>query len=214
MRKSEEGNIKTNREFNDYELIYLFTQGDEEALLLLMQKYKRVSYLYIDRYYYSMPKLLDRHDMYQMSLISLYNAILTYNEEKNSSFSTYFSVILNHDLLMYIRKLKKEANRSNLNTISLDQEIRDSDGIYLIESIANDREEFEPNQYVSNRAMHSVIDEQLKQFDNKEQEVFRLWMNGYTYLEICEQVDLNRKKVEYIIRKIKGTLKLSLYDWK
>lgn len=209
--KKKENNVKES--INDYELIYLFTQGEEEALTLLIQRYKRITFFYINRYFALFPKYLDKHEMYQISLVSLYNAILTFNEKKENTFSTYFCVVLEHDLLMYIRHMRKNSNLCNFNALSLDQAINESEGLYYMDTMVNKREEYDPVKYASQKEMHKEIEKQLLFFEEKERVVFHLWMEGYTYREISESTSLDKKKIEYIIHKVKGQLKVSLSEW-
>lgn len=72
-----------NERINDYELIEKFNKGEEEAFLELMERYKKVSKIYIERYCALYPTYLDASELHQLSLLSLYNSILNYDKDMN-----------------------------------------------------------------------------------------------------------------------------------
>ena len=198
---------------NENEIIELVKNGDEDAFAMLMNTYKAITYMYIDRYSLLYPNLLDRKELYQLSLMSLYNSALSYDPSMENAFSTYYAVLLEHDILMHLRMLATDKHRSNLNTISLDGVIAETDGVYLVDTLVNKNEKFSPEKYVDNDALYQQITTCLSNFSPKEADVFRMWMRGYSYSEISKKHQISEKSVEYTIRKIRVQMRNSLKEW-
>ena len=198
---------------NENEIIELVKNGDEDAFAMLMNTYKAITYMYIDRYSLLYPNLLDRKELYQLSLMSLYNSASSYDPGMENAFSTYYAVLLELDILMHLRMLATDKHRSNLNTISLDGVIAETDGVYLVDTLVNKNEKFSPEKYVDNDALYQQITTCLSNFSSKEADVFRMWMRGYSYSEISKKHQISEKSVEYTIRKIRVQMRNSLKEW-
>ena len=89
-------------ELNDYELLYLISDGNEYAEYLLYKKYNALLYskmkdLNVFKKYYD--------DFYQEGLIAMMIAIKTYDMNMPSSFYTYLCVIVKRRFLRYYKYL-------------------------------------------------------------------------------------------------------------
>ncbi|NBK96886.1 MAG: sigma-70 family RNA polymerase sigma factor [Clostridia bacterium] len=195
---------------DDHELIDLVLQGDEKALAILMDKYKamlfRILYAYRDR-------LMDKFDakeLYQLSTISLYHAVLSYNSDTKCSFSTYLKIIVDRDILAYVRRMQRDRNKANLYSISLDQEVKEADGLYLVEMVENNQSYFDPHELLAFKELGTLVNEQLAAFSKQEQQVFWLWYAGYRYHEIAQISGYNEKKIGYLLMRMRKKLKGSI----
>ena len=105
---------------NDYELIYLIqNHQDGIALEFLFKKYKRLIWKYIHQYdvpYY------EQDDFFQEGLIMHHKAVMTFNEEKNKTFTRYFELILKRRFWALLKRLPKHEIK----------EIPDIQGGYII----------------------------------------------------------------------------------
>lgn len=93
-----------NYKYNDNELLYLFSEGVEEAEEILFKKYvglinKRISSFKIQS--------RDKDDFFQEGMMMLVIAIKTYSDRYNKTFNKYFDLILQR---RFIKLLKKDAN--------------------------------------------------------------------------------------------------------
>lgn len=195
---------------NDYELIYLVVQGDDVALEELIEKYKGLMYKTLNAYRDILKDKFDVKELYQITLISLYHAILTYNDNMECSFTTYLKIILDRDILAYIRVLNRDRNRANLYSVSLDQVVKEGDNTYLVDMVENNQRDYDPKDLLNRKELETLIDEQLTSFTKQEQQVFRLWCSGYRYDEIASICDYEERKISYLLSKIKKKLKGSI----
>lgn len=90
--------------YNDNELLYLFSEGIEEALEILLEKYvglirKRISTFKIQMRF--------RDDFLQEGYMALLIAIRTYYQESPKTFNKYFDLILQR---RFIKILKSDKN--------------------------------------------------------------------------------------------------------
>lgn len=78
--------------YNDYELIYLIqSEGIEEALVIMINKYKFMIYKYL--YLYKVREV-DHEDFIQEGNILINYSILKFDEKKGKSFTRFFELLL------------------------------------------------------------------------------------------------------------------------
>lgn len=198
------------RSINDAELIRLVLENDEAALELLIKKYKRVLHYTVNQYKNRYQENYDFHELYQISLISLYRAVLSYKEDMGCSFYTFLQIVIERDILTYYRQLHREKNKLNRMAVSLDQCVKENEGLHLIDMIENNQKEFNPEDYFVQKEWQAFLKKEMEQMSEEEQQIFQLWMEGYRYEEIAEQLQINTRRVGYMISKIKKKLKGSI----
>ncbi|MCR5112691.1 MAG: hypothetical protein K6A63_02005, partial [Acholeplasmatales bacterium] len=80
---------------NDYELLYLYKEGNERALDILFYKYEHLIETVVNDY---MPYGDSRPDMVQEGRIILFNCIKSFNEYIGVTFYSYFVIALRRKL--------------------------------------------------------------------------------------------------------------------
>lgn len=113
-----------------------------------------------------------------------------------------------------MRSVRTQKNKSNVFAISLDNEINETNGVYLVETLENTNDAFEPEKYANNAIFYECIETHLKKYPFDERDIFKMWMEGFSYSEISEKYKISHKQVEYIIHKIKVYLRTVLKDWR
>jgi RNA polymerase sporulation-specific sigma factor len=93
------------RNYNDFEIIDLINQGNEEALELMFEKYKYLVAKKISGF-----NLTDEFDdCFQEGMIVLYKSIRKFNDSRNKSFTRYFEGNLEHHFISMIRTRQRRA---------------------------------------------------------------------------------------------------------
>lgn len=94
-------------QYNDYELLYLISEFDEEAETILFNKYMNLIRSRIKGF-----KIVSRYkeDYMQEGLFMLVVAIRTYNQDFKKTFNKYFDLILQR---RFIHLLMREKNYFN-----------------------------------------------------------------------------------------------------
>ncbi len=189
---------------NDYELLYLISESDEEAYNSLYKKYGEMIKMEAKKLYYSYRYLgISWDDIYQAGLYGLNSAIKNFDEHKGVLFYTYVKIFVKHEFQTLIRDHSREKHNVLSNSISLDKEIDDDGNCIdsLIDAKVNNIEEFYAN-------------ERMKQILNFKYElsflnslIYELKINNFTNKEISILLDLDYKKVDNAIHSIKNKLR-------
>lgn len=124
--------------FNDYELLYLFKEGEEAAFKELANKYTHyLAKLFRDGRDYNIP----RNDYIQEGLIVLGKAAKSFKMDGNISFFTFYSICLSRYLLKVSKKYyffreTKEYNQDFI--VNKDNHYFD----FVINKLLNDEDEY------------------------------------------------------------------------
>ena len=195
---------------SDNELLYLYHQGDEEALTLLIEKYRRIMGAYARGYTGRVKTSCEISDIYQVALISLYNAVNSYKENMGCRFSSYFKIVMERSVYNYIRHLYSDICRANREAISIDQMVSDYEGIYVVDTIAASKEQGDPSWAIEVNDIMQNVNDIIETLSSKEQRIYRLWEKGFSYREIGILVEESEKKVDNILYKIKRLLRAEI----
>jgi RNA polymerase sporulation-specific sigma factor len=91
------------RNYNDFEIIDLINQGNEEALELMFEKYKYLVAKKISHF-----NLTDEFDdCFQEGMIVLYKSVRKFNDSHNKSFTRYFETNLEHHFISIVRSRRR-----------------------------------------------------------------------------------------------------------
>ena len=163
-------------QYNDYELLYLMNEFDEEAERLLFEKYTN---LIKSRIYKFGIKERYREDFLQEGFYMLLVAVRTYNANSNKTFNKYFDLILQRK---FIKLLEKD--RYYYNDVDLNDE----------HSIIKDPTSFSYDNYNDNNGT---------KYSNFEERVMYLKKRNYKPREIAKILECDCKSVYNCICRIK-----------
>lgn len=185
---------------NDYELLYLANEQDEDSLKILLEKYdsilKSISSKYYKKYKY-IGIMYD--DLLQEAKISFVKALKSFNDDK-SLFYSYVSLCVERHLISFCKSHNSLKNYP-LNTSLCDTVLEYGENYHseVIENILLENERF-------------FECKNLLKFDQSI--VFELKYNGFSYKEIAKLLDLNKSTVDgrisMIRKKIRNSLKLNI----
>ena len=74
---------------NDYEIIHLIKEGNQDALALMFDKYKNLISKKISKF----NLVYDYDDAYQEALMILYKSIVKFDDRQLKSFTRFFEII-------------------------------------------------------------------------------------------------------------------------
>ena len=190
---------------SENELIYLAQENDEQAKDILYQKYKSFIYSIIDKSKKKYNFLTtDIEDLKLECRLIFYNAIDTFNQDKEAKFSTYIKLCIESKLKDTIkRNLTKKARLEN-NTISLDKEV---DGIDLYDILGDEKTNIE-NNYIDIENISKIINKGLS---IHEKEILKLVIKGKDVQEIATLLSMDSKKIYNTIYRLKTKLKEVIY---
>ena len=89
---------------------------------------------------------------------------------------------------------------------SLDLDLSEDEGCYLISLVQNNQAEFDPQWHFALKEAQAQVREVEMQLSEEEREIWQLRRVGCTYREIAEKSGHTVKHVGYILHKIKKIL--------
>ncbi len=161
-------------QYNDYELLYLMNEFDEEAERIFFEKY---SNLIRNRIYKLNVRESYREDFFQEGLYMLYIASKTYDESQSKTFNKYFDMILQRKFLRLL---------NNEQYYQFNVELQED------ENLLSDNYSFQ----------YDLTDEMyLSDFEEK---VLFLKMKNYKPKEISKILDCDTKSIYNCLYRIKN----------
>ena len=170
---------------NDYELLYLIRNHNEEALEIMFKKYENLIYSKILKYHFPINAI---DDYLQEGRMTLLKAIETYNEEYEKTFTRYFELLLQNRFNTLYKENKKyrsavifvEDERLDVNTKYNKQEIKD-------------------------------INFDIDNLSKFEKIIYKYYFeNSFTISDIAEKMEVTHKQVYNSIQRIKKKLQKEL----
>lgn len=193
------------QDFNDYELLYMIRQNDDLAKKIIIKKYYRVIYLIIHSCLNNYtPKGVEQEELFQEGLISLFDAIDSFREDIEAPFYSFSFLCMKRHIKTQIRKYNSKGTRQFYNSLSLDMKISEDDNLYLQDLIS--QEQYGKTSYIT------YFEDDLKELlasdflSNIEKKVLKLRVEGYSYQEIADILELSSKIVDNTIQKIKRNI--------
>ena len=188
---------------NDYELIYLIQEEDEQALNIMLKKYEPLIKKIVNHYYRIFKDFnIDFQDLVQEGRIGLYRAIKSYKEDKNILFYTFAFMCIKGQILAIYKKSLRDKNKSS-----------------TLASLHDDLAFFEETGYIDSPEKlmeESLITRQIIEFKNNlefiDANIFELRYNSFNYKEISKLLDISINVVDNKLVKIKKKLRKFLLE--
>lgn len=188
---------------NDYELLYLISESNEEAKEIFFEKYKPTIQAYVLKYFpFVKNKGYEINDLYQEGMLGLSQAINDYREQKNVQFNTFARVCIERQILSFIRNVSRAKHKVLNESISIDSAIYDSGKTFV--EVYSDGEIANPeNSFINIEEAEEILKKIKEALTDKEYEVYTLRTKGFTYQEIASLLNITTKSVDGAISRIK-----------
>ena len=193
------------KDYNDYELLYMVRENDDLSRDLLLKKYSTIiNKIALDFFNNYKNYGYEYDDFYQEAMLAFNNAVVSYNENKNTLFYTFVVVCIKRALLSFTRNISSKNANYNLFV-----ELNDSD---LIDEKSNIEDIFKDKE-IQDICMEIIYNPDLS---IKDTSILELRMNGFTWKEISILLDSSNSSIQFRFRKMKNELLkyLSIYECK
>ncbi len=193
------------KDVNDYELLYLIRESNEEAYNNMYDKYNNIVKIEANKYYKKIPYMgISYEDIYQAGLYGLEMAIRYFDEKTNTLFYTFASTFIKREILTFIKNCSRNKHNILSQSVSLDTPIGDDVVLEeLIPSLGNSIDDYYDSY--KNRAILDLKYE-LPSF---QAQVYELKLNHFSNKEIAILLDVPYKTVDNSITSIKRKLRNS-----
>lgn len=183
------------KQINDYEVMYMVRENDEEARGILLKKYVPIVSRIASKYLPLVKAFgIDFDDLLQEGMIALNKAINSYDDNSGVLFYTYVLLCVERHIITYCRRSNNKKNYFlNYSIIS--------DDYYLLKDDKSSVDEF-----VNEKLAEEIFTRYKNLFDIRYSSVFELRYNGFTYKEISDLLDISIGTVDARLSKIRKLL--------
>jgi RNA polymerase sporulation-specific sigma factor len=202
-------------QLTDVELVARAQQGDGDALVAVLDRYRRFVRAKARGYFLVGA---DADDVEQEALIGIYKAVRDFRPEHNASFRAFADVCVTRQIITAIKSATRQKHQALNQYVSISAgRSGDDAGERPVEELLHD--ERHPTQGATTdpaerivdaeryRAMRRRLGEVLSGF---EVEVLAHYVDGRSYHEIAERLGRQAKAIDNALQRIKRKLELTL----
>lgn len=195
---------------NDYELLYLVGENNEEVYNSIYVKYKplihRMAKTLCENY---KSALVEYDDLFQEGMYGLNNAIKSFNGKSGSLFYTLAKLCISREMNGYVAKMLRGKNMILSSAVSFDTPI--SKNGFVVEDTLYSHDDSVELQFESIEMEKYILD--LKyELKDEYMPVYELKLNGFSNAAIATLLDLRYKDVDNYLRSIKKTLRRKIIN--
>lgn len=195
---------------NDYELLYLVGENNEEVYNSIYAKYKplihRMAKTLCENY---KSALVEYDDLFQEGMYGLNNAIKSFNGKSGSLFYTLAKLCISREMNGYIAKMLRGKNMILSSAVSFDAPI--SKNGFVVEDTLYSHDDSVELKFESIEMEKYILD--LKyELKDEYMPVYELKLNGFSNAAIATLLDLRYKDVDNYLRSIKKTLRRKIIN--
>lgn len=196
---------------SDEALIALYRQGTNEAVDILIQRYKK---LVRNRIKVNFFVGADKDDLIQEGMIGLFKAVCDYNPEREASFKSFATLCVTRQISTAFKAVTRQKHMPLNRSISLSVPINskssddEDEGITLMDTLKNNISLTPEDEVISKEnveVIHEYIDKALSEL---EIEVLHFYMEGKNYREIAQLMDKPPKSIDNALQRIKKKLEV------
>lgn len=189
---------------DDDELLTLIHQEDNQALDILINKYKNFVRAKARTYFLIGA---DREDIIQEGMIGLYKAIRDYDGDKLASFRGFAELCITRQILTAIKMATRQKHIPLNSYVSLDKPIYDEESDRTLLDVITGVEAIDPQELLINREKFGDLQLKLTGLLSElERKVLDLYVEGRTYQEISIELKRHEKSIDNAIQRVKRKL--------
>ena len=202
MQKNE-FTISKYHKLTDEQIIDEIKNGNEEALVFLLEKYKDLVNSKVGKYFIIGA---EREDTIQEGMIGLFKAIKSYNSEMQSSFKSFANICIERQLITAIKTSNRQKHQPlnsylSLNTAAYDN--NEDDSVELLETF-NSKTIEDPLETIMKREQYNEVENAVnKNLSDFEKKVLNSYLNGESYNTRATKLETPVKSVDNAIQRIR-----------
>ncbi|HUP86360.1 MAG TPA: RNA polymerase sporulation sigma factor SigH [Acidimicrobiales bacterium] len=192
-------------ERSDDDLVARFQGGDDLAVQVLLDRYRRFARAKARGYFLVGA---DSDDIEQEGLIGLYKAARDFRSDRQSSFRAFAELCITRQVITAVKTATRQKHQPLNQYVSISG-VRGSDdaGERSVEDLLEDHYIGDPAEtVVSNERMDSMRQSMAEMLSGLEVDVLRLYVEGKSYHEIGEHLGRHVKSIDNALQRIKRKL--------
>jgi RNA polymerase sporulation-specific sigma factor len=195
------------RDYNDYELVDLVAESNEEAEKIMFEKYRPLVISKANKYYGMVKnKGVEMSDLVQEAYIGFSQALKDYRDNKDAQFRTFATICIERELQSFVKGLNRQKHQI-LND-SVVKDVLEPEKRY-IEFITD--EDSNPINFVIDKELEVTLEEIINEkLTDYERQIYRLRIAEFSYQEIAKLLDTNAKSIDNSLQRIKDKIRKEL----
>lgn len=199
---------------DDFELLYMISENNEDANETLYKKYESAIDYYAKKYSpFVEGKGIDYNDLYQEGLIGLDSAIKGYKDQKDIKFSTFAFICIKRKIITAVKQASRKKHSILNESYSMDYHNEDDKNGF--ENVVHNNTGGIEDLLVSKENAESFNKMLNKELTSFEKQVYELRLYGFNYDEISRSLGKTTKSIESALFRIRIKLKniLDKINW-
>lgn len=185
----------------DEEIAEIARDGDKEALEYLLNRYKDLVEIKVNKYFIIGA---EKEDIIQEGLIGLYKAIKNFDASKENSFRSFANLCIERQLITAIKTSNRQKHMPLNSSISLNATAYDDDSdTELLDKL--DMQVLEdPLDTITKKEYYKIIETRIDQnLSDFEKQVLTRYARGESYVNIAEKLETPVKSIDNAIQRIR-----------
>jgi RNA polymerase sporulation-specific sigma factor len=195
----------------DDELVARFQGGDEAAVCVLLERYRRFARAKARGYFLVGA---DSDDIEQEGLIGLYKAARDFRSDRQASFRAFAELCITRQVITAVKTATRQKHQPLNQYVSISN-VRGSDdpGERAVEDLLDDHHVLDPaEEVVAGERMDAMRQSMDEMLSGLEVDVLRLYVEGNSYQEIGERLGRHVKSIDNALQRIKRKLDQHLQE--
>ena len=197
------------KELNDYELVYLISEGSEDAYNLIYKKYYPLIRKMASQYYSVWNNIgLEKEDLIQSGLCGLFKAANHFSENIDAKFYTCMLVFARREMERTIKEYNRVKHSFVNNALSLQTNVYSDAETTYDEIIGNGCTE---SSYIDYITQKKILDFKYN-LKPAHAQIYELRLAGFSCKDIASLLDIKYKAVDNSLTIIKNKIKNMLIN--
>ena len=172
--------------YNDYELVALAQENNEDAFNILYKKYKPIIFQKSSCVLsFANHHGIDINDVMQEAYLAFDNAIRNFSEYNNTSFYTFAIMCVDRHLKSYLKRIRISKNKILNEAITISE---------VLEKTIKSNTDVE-NDFILSDSYKDVILKCSSVLTDFELEVLKLKIDGYSFENIADMLNKDTKSI-------------------
>lgn len=193
------------RDYNDNELLLYISENNEDASEIIFKKYEPLIKTTANKMHkYCKGTGLELNDLIQEGMLALNLAINHFDTEKNTNFYSFAKTCIERKVLSAVISATRQKHKILNDSVSL--ELPDDEKYklnILLSDISLNPEHLLINQEQSEIFLHNV----KENLTDLELQVFELKLSGFSYQEISDLLDKDKKCIDNAVQRLRLKIK-------
>ena len=189
---------------NDDELVARFQQGDDGALAVLLERYRRFARAKTRGYFLIGA---DSEDIEQEAMIGLYKAARDFRADRQASFRAFAELCITRQVITAVKTATRRKHQPLNQYVSISGVRSGDETDRSVEDLLHDHSEADPaDEVVSRERMAAMRQSMADMLSGLEVDVLHLYVEGKSYQEIGDQLGRHAKSIDNALQRIRRKL--------